>query len=300
MSKQNKTGDPRVAGYSGLGSLQTASEQRAPGPDPDEVEFNRRLRSPRLKIQRKVRSDDLTMLERAGVPRESMLQLLALTVDMTATGTWAELMRNKKDELLSIAGRLETLQPDVDRALRDPSMRLPLWVYIMGRGMALGMKEPKAFTFNDSFIGIFTLPITIRFVARTFRDEAKKFGRFLRRYGRAGSQAGIGLLLMRVYLFRLLKQGAGHNLTPQRGPDHLNVLAFLLTDAFEAVGLNKSFSADGLRQVWKRAGRRMLAIWYKNLSQTQEQAPQPAYPSAVSVGESNLHPLSAASDTSSR
>ena len=291
-------------------------EQASPG-EPDGAQFNKRLRSLREAIEKRLgkANIDLHRLERAGVPREKLLHLLAVTVDQAEDRSWPELIRDRKEKLLSIARRLERLQPEVDRALKDPTIRLPFWAYTVGHGGLLGMKEPKALTFNDAFVGIFTLPVTMRFTAQAFRDEAKKFTWLLRRFGRADSQADIALFLLQIYRFRVLKD----RLAPKHGPDCLDELARLLTDAFAVAGRGKygrppvavsggnkkrpdeCFSADGLRQVWKRSGLRMLVTWCKNVLRPQDRTPADPAPAACRpAGLAPLPPLSTLSDTSGR
>ena len=57
---------------------------------------------------------------------------------------------------------------------------------------------------------------------------------------------------------------------------HLEELARLLTDAFEAVGKQKCFSADGLRKTYARRGKRLLAMWIRfNTAAPPTPAPGP-------------------------
>jgi hypothetical protein len=254
--------------------------------DPEYVEWRTRLDC--LKRQIAKRGEyDVGVLEKAGVPSDTILELLALTA--THDDAMLQLMRNRRDKLKSLAKRMEKIGHTLQEAVNDPLMRMSFWVYYEAFGGTLGMKEPEAWTWNDADPGAFLGPSTMRVFAKMFRAEAKKFSIFLRRYGRADSQQRVGFLLLRVYLFRVTREGdelrAGRpfvKLTPKRGPDHLDGLARLLTDAFEAAGVAKSvacrsasrhaakrrpegyFSAEGLSQVWRRLGYRMLAILFKN------------------------------------
>jgi hypothetical protein len=57
--------------------------------------------------------------------------------------------------------------------------------------------------------------------------------------------------------------------------DHLGALARLLTDAFDAAGKKKEFSADGLNQIFKRRVKRMFRLFLKFC----ESVPPPQPPS---------------------
>jgi len=106
-------------------------------------------------------------------------------------------------------------------------------------------------------------------LAKRMKEEARRFGRYLKAYGRA--DVGVVLLLVRYRMFR-----------PKM--DHLNELARLLTDAFEAAGMNKSFSADGLRKTYKRHGRSFLGLWLK-FNAPPQQAPPDAMPPVSLTGQ---------------
>ncbi|HEV2304640.1 MAG TPA: hypothetical protein VGR93_03915 [Candidatus Acidoferrales bacterium] len=262
--------------------------------DPEYVEWRREMECIKQKIAKKG-AHDLKRLERAGVPREISLELLALTA--ARDDAMIQVMRRRRDKLKSLAGRMERIGHDLQEAVNDPLMRMAFWVYYEAFGAILGMKEPKSWTWKDADPGAFLGPSTMRVFAKMFREEAKKFSIFLRRYGRADSRQGVGLLLLRVYLLRIRREGdnlrAGRRfvkLTPKRGPDQLDAVARLLTDAFEAAGVNKSgaprsasghvakqpneyFSAEGLSQVWRRVGYRMLLIFFKNAGALERVSP---------------------------
>lgn len=259
------------------------------------AEWSRELK----RLERKIAEaggHDLGTLQKAGVPRAEVLEFLALTT--RSHGVLLGLMRSKRNRLRTLAARMDGFEQDLNDALRDPFMRMACWLYYEGFGSILGMEKPKAWTWGEADVSAFMVPSGMRVLARAFREEAKRFSRFLRKYGRADSQLAVAFLLLRVYMFRVTHEGeesrAGRRfvkLTPRRGPDHLDALARLLTDAFEAAGLNKYgkaraasrlnarrrsdkyFSAEGLSQVWKRTGVRMLAIWWKN---SEKQPLQPS------------------------
>jgi len=292
--------------------------------DSEYVTWTRELDRLKQKVTNKG-DHDLRTLEKIGVPRATILGLLALTA--SRTDGMIQIMRNRRGKLKSLAARMESFSSDLDKALCDPFMRMSFWLYYEGCGSLLGMKEPKAWTWKGADPGAFLGPSSMSALAKIFRGEAKKFSLFLRRHGRADSQHRVGLLLLRVYQLRLRHEGdecrAGRyfvKLTPKRGPDCLDALARLLTDALEAAGVNKSgkrrgasrpdakprpdeyFSAEGLSQVWKRTGYRMLAIWLKNAGVLERSKPEQAVVAAPPIGMPVLGraPRDASSPDSSR
>lgn len=216
--------------------------------DPEYVQWRRKLDCLKCEIAKKG-EHDLKTLECAGVPRDVTLEFLALTA--TRDNAMIQVMRNRRDKLKSLAGRMEKLGRDLQDAVDDPLMRMSFWVYREAFGALLGMKQPKAWTWKQADPGAFLGPSTMRVFAKMFREEAKKFSKFLRRYGRADSRQIVALLLLRIYLLRVTREGdklrAGRpfvKLTPKRGPDHLDAIARLLTDAFEVAGVGKSGHAE--------------------------------------------------------
>lgn len=73
------------------------------------------------------------------------------------------------------------------------------------------------------------------------------------------TDAGIVWVLVGCWTFRV-RTGRAQHLVRQRGRlrprmDCLEELARLLTDAFEAAGKDRTFSADGLRKTFAATGR---------------------------------------------
>jgi hypothetical protein len=56
--------------------------------------------------------------------------------------------------------------------------------------------------------------------------------------------------------------------------DCLDELARLLTDAFEAAGKDRTFSADGLRKTFRRHGPRVICLWLGDLVLSHDESEQ--------------------------
>jgi len=216
---------------------------------------------------------DLDALARAGVPRQAMLRLLAVRAGSAGDRMPGLIkpMRARTVELKRLASQLEALARDVERAIDAPEMRIRFWAYNLGHSFYI---EPTEGLTWKSEAGVPLLPSDMRALAQRFRGEVKQFTKALRAYGRKDSQGHIGFVLFQIWLCRLR-----HGAQVSDGPDCLDKVARLLTDAFEAAGRNKygqpatqrpeqanpkepprdkCFTADGLRQIWKRGiGKRL-------------------------------------------
>jgi hypothetical protein len=186
---------------------------------------------------------DLDVLAAAGVDRKILLKLLALAPSRDRT--WTGIMRQRQAALKSLSRRMETLAREAKQRASDPLSVVQFWACTFGGWGVLGMKPPGPMT-DDPGIALVISGMAV--LAKRLKEQAKRFGQYLKTYGRA--DVGVILLLVRYRMFR-------------RKMDHLNELARLLTDAFEAAGMNKSFSADGLRKTYKRHGRSFLGLWLK-------------------------------------
>jgi hypothetical protein len=207
-----------------------------------------------LEIEKKIakevdRHRDLGALTRAGVDRKVLLRFLALVVDLDGDKSWAHLMRERQQKLKSMAGRMETLASDAEDRANDPLSRVQVWAFLAAHGAVLGMKCPRPWKDVE---GVSLIIAGMRVLAKTWRDEATKFGRFLDFYGDNRTNLGVTMLLSRVCIC-----------LHRSSPDHWSKLANLLTDAFEAAGKSKPFSADSLQKVWRRRGNRHLRLWMK-------------------------------------
>lgn len=200
------------------------------------------IKSVETVIARKGRRD-LDVLAAAGVDRKVLLKLLALAPSRDRT--WIEIMRQRQAALKSLSRRMETLAREAKERTNDPPSMVQFWACTFGGWGSLGMKQPGPMT-DDPGIAMVIAGMAV--LARRMKEQANRFGRYLKTYGRA--DVGVVLLLVRYRMFR-----------PKM--DYLNELARLLTDAFEAAGMGKSFSAEGLRKTYKRHGRSFLGLWIK-------------------------------------
>jgi hypothetical protein len=242
--------------------LTSLDGQPSTPPDPDREldEDYRRFEERIERLEREIAKKDrgqLAVLARAGIDREKVLLLLALAADDPGNKCWAEHMRNERDRLRSVAGRMETIVRDAKKCAANPFSRLSTWAFFVA-GAAVGMKWPKPWT-EDPTVRFIVAGMPV--LAKLLRQEAERFGQFLRASSRR--ELGVVLLLLRVCI-----SNPKHNCFQE--------LALLLTEAYEVAGRHKVFSADGLRATWKRHGRLMLRIWYKLNAPAPESAPLPA------------------------
>lgn len=201
---------------------------------------------PYIESLRKLGRRDLDALERVGVPRRPMLALLVFTAltELDRTKHAIKPMRASAAELKRLAARLETLAGDVENVIGSADTKAAFWMFALGHTLYIPPSKDVTWE-SEGAIG--RLPDRLHAAARRFRDEAKQLARGLRGYGRKDSQGRIGYVLFTVWLFRL-RNGA----QVSDGPDCLEIVARLLTDAFEVVGTKRCFTTDGLRKIWKR------------------------------------------------
>lgn len=209
---------------------------------------------------------DLDILARAGADRRSMVTLLALAA--TEDRKWLlRLMRQRQSALQSMSKRMDRLAREAKERIDDPMSVVQFWAFMNG-GNALGMSFPKTMADDP---GAEFIVSGMRTMAKILREQATKFGQYLRAWGK--TDIGVALLLVRYRMFN-----------PQL--NHLEELARLLTDAFDAAGKKKCFSADGLRKTYMRRGRRLLAMWVKfNTPPSRTAAPAPPPPIGKPIPE---------------
>jgi hypothetical protein len=242
-----------------------------------------------------VRKDkgELLELTRAGIERERVLHLLALAPrDYTSIKTE---MRKRQEALRSLSRRLVTVARDTKDVVNDFPSALSFWTFLLGEGhevpVDLSGRPPgsvdKPFAegssaFRDVHFVHFPVPRRVKWppdrlcdadstvssavtgiygLAERLRLEARKFGLYLRAFGRV--KTGVVMLLVQCWLMRVDTLGGKHLL--RRGNritvsmDCLDQLATLLTYAFEAAGHTKvRFSADSLRMTFKRHATRVI------------------------------------------
>ncbi|MGB8521598.1 MAG: hypothetical protein WCD43_01410 [Candidatus Acidiferrales bacterium] len=248
------------------------------------------------RIERKIEkcgSRDLNVLVAAGMDRRVLLRVLALAA--TGDDTWAvETMRSRQDSLKSMASRLERLARDAKSLVDDPLSKIQVWAYMHGGGRAIGMQWPILW---KDVIGVPLIPISMKALGKYMNEEAKAFGKYLRMYERTNRT--VVMLLVNCWMACLPKLDAQKLKSGRRklfSFDYFEELARLLTDASEAAGKDKIFSADGLRQTFKRHGTRMIRLWLKFSGPSPQ--PEPAHmpavqrktPLAGALTISTLHP----------
>jgi len=228
----------------------TTSGKHNPALERDYAEWRNAVEETARKIE-KLGSYDLDILEKAGVPRRDLLWNLAVTVRGRDSEYWKKVMRQRRDALKSLAGRIEALVAEADKAGNDPTYRVRFYSYTIGGGAVLGMAEPKSWGAEHGPVNICLA--SMRDLAKAYREEANLMSRYLRRYGQMDS--GVVLLLVLLYNFT-------------HSTSHFEVLGRLLTDASEVAGRKHAeFSADQLRKIWDRRGKNMLRI--QHLLQTK-------------------------------
>lgn len=186
---------------------------------------------------------DLDVLARVGADRKSMVTLLALAA-IEDRKCLLKLMRQRQSALKSMSRRMDLLAKEAEERINDPMSVVQFWAFMNG-GNALGMPLPKTMS-NDP--GAEFIVAGMRAMAKILREQSRRFGLYLRVWGK--TDIGVALLLARYSMFN-----------PRMS--HLEELARLLTDAFEAADKQKCFSADGLRKTYVRRGKRLLAMWIR-------------------------------------
>ncbi len=240
---------------------------------------------------------DLKRLTDTGADRGVMLRALALaTIEENRDWQKAE-MRRRKNRHRRLALQLEMLARDSEDFCKDHMSAVHFWTYFVGGYSLFGMKDPKPLVDSSSVMAL-TFS-SMRFLAKQMREEAARFGRFTRRLGT--TDIGVVHVVIRYALF-----------CPRM--EQLDALARLLTDAFEVTGRDKTFSADGLRQTFKRHGRRLLAFAIYSARKEEARAKEPVYPvtnlglqplgesaqAQASSDNSTIHEPSKLSDTSNQ
>jgi hypothetical protein len=217
-----------------------------------QAEFDERIAALERKITSKIekgRRSDLDTLTRAGVERRALLRLLAFVVDEEGNKSWTDPMRATQESLKSIAGRISKVADDAEKRARDPLSVVQAWFFFFAHGAALGAQWPKPLA-DDPAVPF--LISGMRALAERWREQAGRFGHFLKRYGDRRTNTFVPIFLCFVCVW-----------LRKPNPDHWYELANILADAFEAAGVKKRFSADWLQKVWKRRGKPLLRVWLK-------------------------------------
>jgi hypothetical protein len=136
-------------------------------------------------------------------------------------------MRGKKRELESIANQLETVANHAQRIALDPTTYGSLWLAILGIGEWDRVKP--AHTKAPFWIFDF-----MRLYVKNCRERATAFGELIRDFQPVQRRSMIDCLLLKAWIMT--------------GKYHDKEIAFLLTNAFEAVGSNRVFTEDQIKK----------------------------------------------------
>ena len=167
----------------------------------------------------------LRKLAKAGANRENALSLLASAVGDKKF--WLPPMRRKKRELEGLAIQLETLANHAQRVSLDPLSYGSLWMAILGLGRWEKVKSAE----ECAPIYIFNL---MRLYAKRSRDTAKAFGNLLRWYPPRHQREMTDCLMLEIW------RGTQKHYDKD--------VAFLLTNAFEAVGRPREVTEDQVKK----------------------------------------------------
>jgi hypothetical protein len=189
---------------------------------------------------------DLDRIVAAGANRAILVDLIAKAVIERPEDPVAERMRSKQTELKSIDLKLRTLAPQVERLAKDSSTYLEHWSPFANKGHERHKEEE---TKRRASLAPFQAMLDY---AEWAKNQATSFGQCLRRNSQKESKLGVLWLLLWVH--------------SQTGNLFENELARLLTDAAEAAGLAKDFSASQLRKMFDRNIARPSAMKAPDIS----------------------------------
>jgi hypothetical protein len=176
---------------------------------------------------------DLDTIVKAGANRGVLLDLLARCVLELPKECAAEQMRSKQTDLKSITMKMRTLALEAERLADDSSTYLDLWSPFTNTNFEQYKKNE---TKRRVSLGPFQ---AMRDYADFTEKESASFGRCLRRNAQKERRLDVLWLLSWIHA-----QTAGNLFE--------NELARLLTDASEAAGQAKNFSASQLRKDFER------------------------------------------------
>jgi hypothetical protein len=168
----------------------------------------------------------LKTLVGAGASEAQVLRLLCFAVSKEK-GFWRQPMRRKKRELESIADQLETVANHAQRVSLDPLSNGTLWLAMLCIGKWDDVKPAS----ERSPAWLFGF---MRLYAKNCRDKARAFGDLLRKYPPRQNRQMIDCLILEVWL-RTRKY-------------HDKEIAFLLTNAYEAVGRKREVTEDQIKK----------------------------------------------------
>jgi hypothetical protein len=194
-------------------------------------EINERLERRDREIERRILALPgseryLRALVRAGANEGQVVRLLCYAVG--EKGWWRKPMRRRKKELESIAGQLETVAKHAQRVSLDYFSYGALWLVILGINQRWEDVKPPSELSPAWLFGF------MRRYAKNCRDKARAFGGLLRTYPPRQNRQMIDCLILAVWL--------------GTGKYHDKEIAFLLTNAYEAVGRKREVTEDQIKK----------------------------------------------------
>jgi hypothetical protein len=174
---------------------------------------------------------DLNTLAKAGADKKRVLEILALAVFDQNTD-WPRVIERKREALRRLAQQLRTVTIEAEQLAEDPLCGGLFWLALCGLIGWDEVKWPTKKSPNSTFGRM------MRMLAKHEEDLARQLGEIARKAAFHNRRSAIAAL---IYYIR---ESTGRN--------DDDVVARLLTDAHEAVGLSRQFSADSLAQVRKR------------------------------------------------
>jgi hypothetical protein len=179
-------------------------------------------------------TSDIAKIEKAGEDRNALLQLLALAVMPDPVLAQRDIMRGRQKALRSMAGRMRTLAKDAEAMALDPENDPKFWAAIWSRDEQ-DLVTVLSAARDEPLLGLFE---GMHRHAKNAENRARAIGMYLRRNAPIERRLGAVLLVQHVH--------------QRTGKLCENELARLLTDASEAAGHKKNFSAYQLRKIFQR------------------------------------------------
>jgi hypothetical protein len=188
-------------------------------------------------IKRKIRTApgawrDLQRITKSGVERDALLSMLTMAVMPIPGKSDASRMRKAQRQLRSLAKQLRTVASHAERLGLDPYTHLELLSPFADLAFErFKEQEPR----RRAPVGLFR---AMRGYADWTEEQARKFGRCLRKNSQKEGDLGVMFLLFQVH--------------SQTGELFAAALARLLTEASQAVGRPREFTADQLTKMFER------------------------------------------------
>jgi hypothetical protein len=184
---------------------------------------------------------DLNRLIRAGLDRETFLEILAVTAAedriSSAISVLASPMRRRQKQLKSLASQIRTVAAHAERLANSEESNLDPWALLMPRSL----KPLRRYKDPVEWCGPHLIR-ALRRCADRAEFQARAFGFYLRRLLPRDRRLHVKIVLDCV--------------RRETGEPFREEVARLLTDAYRAAGAVRDFSAEQLRKVEKRYAAR--------------------------------------------